>query len=235
VRRRLYEIFLDGHLLAAIALLVFILLHLKTRSVYVIGCLSVAVGMLLLQKILWFICFVYRNVGSGPSCRASIVTFPRSRGGDEVLQVRVKLKRPWKVKPCHFVYLSLPWLRSLGLGLFEAHPFMIAWSDENEGGTTIVLLVKCHRGFTRKLRLAKGSSRALIDGPYGSNRLQSLSRYDKVLFLADGIGIAAHLLPIRHLIHAHNDQTARVRRLSLVWLLETEGNLPFTPEYIIAG
>jgi hypothetical protein len=105
---------------------------------------------------------------------------------------------------------------------------MIAWSDEDETCTSIVLLVRCCRGFTRKLRVADRNNYAIIDGPYGSNRLQSLSRYDKVLFLADGIGIATHLLPIRHLLRAHEDQTARVRRLTLVWLLETEGILSFT-------
>ncbi|KAF2650671.1 hypothetical protein K491DRAFT_720533 [Lophiostoma macrostomum CBS 122681] len=190
--------------------------------------------MLLLQKVFWFLSLLYRNVGSGPPCRASVVRFPQSQADGEVLQVRLELKRPWIVKAGHFIYLSLPRLRSFGLGLFESHPFMIAWSQENKESTTIVLLVQCRRGFTRKLRLADGANYAVVDGPYGSHRLRSLSCYDKVLFMADGIGIAAHLLPIRHLLLAHDEQTARVRRLSLVWLLETKDQQCWAEEFLLA-
>lgn len=231
VRRHIYEIFLGGHLPAAIALLVLLLLHSNEKTAYLIFCLSIAGGMLLLQKVLWFGSLLYRNAGSGSFCRASIIRFPGSQGNNEAVQVRVELKRPWTIKPGQFIYLSLPRLRSLGLGFFESHPFMIAWSysdnDDGEncskGSTTIVLLVRCCRGFTRKLRLADRTSYAIVDGPYGSNMLRNLSDYDTVLFMADGIGIATHLLPIRHLLLAHDEQTARVRRISLVWLLETKG------------
>ncbi|PSN58686.1 hypothetical protein BS50DRAFT_450535, partial [Corynespora cassiicola Philippines] len=225
VRRRIYEIFLTSHLPATIALMVFVLVHLKKKSTYVICCISTAAGLLLLQKILWFINLVYRNFGSGPPCRASIVKFDQPQGSEEVVQVRVKLKRPWTMSPGQFVYLCLPGLRSMGLGFLEAHPFMVAWyyDDEKSATTTIVLLVRCFRGFTRKLQLASSNSYAIVDGPYGKNTLRKLSQYDKVLFLAHGIGIAAHLLPIRQLLLAHDEKTARVRRLSFVWLLETKG------------
>ena len=43
--------------------------------------------------------------------------------------------------------------------------------------------------------------------------------------MASGIGIAAHLLAIRHLLQAHEDKTARVRRISLLWFLEQPGKL----------
>lgn len=41
--------------------------------------------------------------------------------------------------------------------------------------------------------------------------------YDKVLFIANGISIATHLLSIWRLLVAHDEQTARIRRLSLIW------------------
>lgn len=52
VRRYIYEIFLGGHLPAAIALLVLLLLYLNAKSAYLIFCLLIAGGMLLLQKVL---------------------------------------------------------------------------------------------------------------------------------------------------------------------------------------
>ena len=64
-------------------------------------------------------------------------------------------------------------------------------------------------------------SSAIVDGPYG--QMQSLDKFDKVLFVASGVRIAAHLLSAKHLLEAHEDRSARVRRLSLVWFLETSG------------
>ena len=63
-----------------------------------------------------------------------------------------------------------------------------------------------------------------MDGLYGS--VESLEHFDKVFFVASGIGLAAHLLAIRYLIYAHNEKTSRVRRLSLLWFLETKGQFP---------
>ena len=60
-----------------------------------------------------------------------------------------------------------------------------------------------------------------MDGPYGHGA--ELDCFDKILFVASGIGVAAHLLAIRHLLQAHQDQTARVRRVSLLWFLEKTG------------
>ena len=71
------------------------------------------------------------------------------------------------------------------------------------------------------VRFCEAGTRIRVDGPYGS--VESLEQFDKVFFVASGIGLAAHLLAIRHLIQTHNDKTSRVRRLSLLWFLETEG------------
>ena len=102
---------------------------------------------------------------------------------------------------------------------------MIAWVSENEKGqaTTIILLVQCYRGFTRRLKIANTDLPALIDGPYGGLEADSLTKYDKILLMSNGIGIAAHLYTARYLLFAHNQQTARVRRLTVVWVLETQG------------
>jgi predicted ferric reductase len=169
--------------------------------------------------------FIYRNFGSGPSCRASTVRFPLSGPGDEVIQVWIDIKKPWNPRPGQFIYLSLPALRTLRLGILESHPFMVAWPTTDEKGQlkSIVLLVQAHRGFTRKLQLMNFTAPTIIDGPYGGAETQAMGNYDKILLLSCGIGLASHLSTARHLLLAHNQQTARVRRLTLVWLLETQG------------
>jgi predicted ferric reductase len=225
-RRRLYEFFLQVHAIASIALLVFLWLHIRGLNTYVLVCLSTAAFLFVLQKILWTIHCLYRNIGSGPRCQASVTRYSSDNHNEEVYQVRVDIKRPWNVVPGQFVYLSLPRARSLGLGLFESHPFMVVWAIENEGGQlkSIVLLVRSCRGFTRRLRLAQAKTTAIIDGPYGGTEAHELANYDKILLMSSGVGIAAHLHMTRYLLLAHNRQTARVRRLTVLWFLETSGS-----------
>ena len=74
------------------------------------------------------------------------------------------------------------------------------------------------------VKFCEASTRIRMDRLYSD--IESLEHFDKVFFIASGIGLAAHLLAIRHLIHAHNEKTSRVRRLSLLWFLETEGQFP---------
>jgi predicted ferric reductase len=110
--------------------------------------------------------------------------------------------------------------------------------DETTGLHTVVLLIRSERGFSRRLNdLSVAKSKAMIDGPYGGHNVQILESYDKILFMASGIGIAPHLLSMRHLLLAHDEQTARVRRLSLVWFLDTKGNLlrEFEEELVLTG
>ena len=103
---------------------------------------------------------------------------------------------------------------------------MIAWTDEILGqkSSDFQLLIQCRRGFSDRLRLCRHPSTVIVDGPYG--RETPLKDFDKVLFIAAGGGIAAHLLAIRQLLQAHEDRTARCRRLSLLWVLEHQGAPP---------
>lgn len=102
---------------------------------------------------------------------------------------------------------------------------MIAWAfhDEKDRLKSIVLIVQRRRGFTRKLGFTGTIMPAIVDGPYGGVDFKELARYDKVLLMSSGAGIAAHLYMTRHLLLAHNQQTARVRRLTLLWFLEMPG------------
>jgi hypothetical protein len=85
--------------------------------------------------------------------------------------------------------------------------------------------VRVQEGFSSLLKISGTGVPAIIDGPYGGGQYVALNQYDKVRSIANGIGIASHLLSIRYLMTAHDDQTARVRRLSVVWFLETKGML----------
>jgi NAD(P)H-flavin reductase len=114
---------------------------------------------------------------------------------------------------------------------------MIAWVVENDKGhaTTIMVLAQCYKGFTRRLQIANINASALVDGPYGGLEADCFTHYDKVLLMSNGIGIAAHLYTARYLLFAHNRQTARVRRLTLIWLLETQGMFTYSTHCIMLG
>ncbi|KAF2633016.1 hypothetical protein BU25DRAFT_87617 [Macroventuria anomochaeta] len=234
IRRMMYELFLQTHLLFSIAMLILVWLHISRLDAYLLSCLTVAASMLLVQKTLWVICTVRRNYGSGPLSRISVIRYPGPGLQKPVIQVRLDIKKSWTVKPGQYVYLTLPGLRSLGLGLFESHPFMIAWAVEDEQARlrTIVLLVQVRSGFTQKLQFANPLSRVIIDGPYGGNEAHAMAKYDKVLLMSSGIGIASHLDTARHLLLAHDRQTARVRRLTILWLLETRDDLQWAKEFL---
>ncbi|KAF1840098.1 uncharacterized protein K460DRAFT_296976 [Cucurbitaria berberidis CBS 394.84] len=236
IRRRMYEIFLQTHSLFAVASLILLWMHVRLLDTYLIVCLSTAASLYLLQKVSWLLYFLYQNFGSGPPCQASISRTLHSGRGEEVLQVRIATKKRWVVTPGQFVYLTLPHLRSLGLGMLESHPFMIAWATVDQEGkaTSIMLLVQSCRGFTRRLHLANTLTPALIDGPYGGAGLNSFNNYDKVLLMSSGIGIAGHLSTARYLLLAHDLRTARVRRLTMTWLLETQDQMRWAEEFLCA-
>jgi hypothetical protein len=180
-----------------------------------------------MQKISWLMFFLYRNIGSG-SNSASITRFQQLSPGAEVVQVRIDVKRPWVVAPGEYIYITLPRLRTFGLSILESHPFMLAWPqcDVNGKLKSIVLLVQLGQGLTRRLALSGPTTPVLVDGPYGGTETRMLANYDKILLVSSGIGLSAHLSIARHLLLAHDCQTARVRRLTLVWLLETQGICP---------
>lgn len=166
----------------------------------------------------------YRNMGSGPSSRAQVQYCQRGNAGSsEAVQLNLVLKRPWKVAPGQYVYLTIPRLAKHKMGPLQAHPYTVAWIETDEGTNqqTASFLIQCRRGFSSDVRQCVDGSSVILDGPYGGK--QKLDHYDKVLFMASGIGIAAHLMHIRHLLLSHDNQSARVRRITLIWFLDFGG------------
>ncbi|KAL9084618.1 MAG: hypothetical protein Q9165_007973 [Trypethelium subeluteriae] len=174
----------------------------------------------ILQYLLWLAYLVYRNWGS-KSATVSVVDVHARPGAEaQALQLRVRPKRPWRVKPGQYIYLNVPDASRYGLGHFQMHPYFVAWTPDPFAAQSheLDVLVQCRQGFSGNLLRCSGEVRTVIDGPYGGK--SKLKSYDKVLLLASGIGIAAYLLEVRALLQAHEDQSSRIRRITLVWLLE---------------
>ncbi|KAF2197905.1 hypothetical protein GQ43DRAFT_402090 [Delitschia confertaspora ATCC 74209] len=136
------------------------------------------------------------------------------------------LRRPWDVLPGQYLYLTLPSIPHYGIGYFQSHPFLIAWVD----GSDVTVLIQRGKGFSESIFTAQNRSSVLVDGPYGHS--PPLGEFDRVLFMASGIGIAAHLLSVKHLLEAHENQSARIRRLTLVWFLETSDQEAWAGQFL---
>lgn len=257
IRKRAYELFLFSHSCTVPAILVLLWFHVPSRSRLFYITTGASLGLWSFQKLAWLACLMHRNAwGQGGN---TMTIIPHQSGGAEVA---VHLRRSFYALPGQYIYISVPHTRSFGLGYLEAHPFYIAWqpllipinSPDFRGGhrreekfgrlrdevepapsgyvkDTIVLYVEAANGFTRRILQSNidGFS-VVVDGPYG--RPPSLDRFDKVLFIASGAGIAAHLLHIRYLVEAHNAQTARVRRITVCWLLQRDDEGAWAEAYL---
>ena len=104
------------------------------------------------------------------------------------------VKCSWKVLLRQFVYITI----LHGFSLIQAHPYIIAWVLDNKISLeqTIVFLVQTEQGFSSRLRLCSEATPVILNGLYGGAQHHCLGQYNKVLFIANGIGIASHLLSI---------------------------------------
>ena len=185
--------------------------------------LVVAVSCWLLQKAHLTYQWLRLNYFNAGRNEASIEHHDQGTLKVDALLLHVTLSRPMKVRYGQYVHISIPTVPHTLIGRLQSHPYLVAWADGDDckPSSTIALLVQCRSGFSNKLRLCQSPTRLSLHGPYGGS--QALELFDKVLFMASGIGIAAHLLAAQRLLQAHNCQTSRVRRISLLWFLDTEG------------
>ena len=221
IRRLAYEVFLKLHLMISVGIVVCLWLQTTNLSDFHTICLFVTTGLCCFERLIWFGHVVFsrlRNVD-----RITVVA-PQENASQDVTTIQVRSQRRRNITYRQHIFISVPAIPHSVVGRFQAHPYLVAWEEKEDSSQILTLLVAPRAGFSRKVRLCEAGTRIRVDGPYGC--VESLENYDKVFFIASGIGLAAHLLAIRHLIKAHNDKTSRVRRLSLLWFLETGGRSP---------
>lgn len=145
---------------------------------------------------------------------------------DGVVKMCISLPRPIKVEPGQYINL---WMPTISLWSWaQTHPFtVVSWSPERQG--TLELLVQPSRGFSfsarifRHIQPFKGASISFVSfytGPHGIS--QDVNTYESVLVVANGFGIATVVPYIRHMIYGYNVCTSQVRRIHLVWQVESD-------------
>ncbi|KAL5333669.1 hypothetical protein BJX70DRAFT_392011 [Aspergillus crustosus] len=228
LRQWSYEVFLRAHQMLAGLFVYGAWQHLQSQSPSRIY-LLVALGAFGLTLVLELITLLYCNgLFAGRGTPRAIVSFSTSESKEEApvvnaVHVRILLPRPVKVKAGQYINL---WMPSVSLcSWMQTHPFTVtSWSKGRQD--TMELLVKPHSGLTRDLLryapAAMGSSvsfRALFTGPHGVS--EEVSDYESILVLASGSGIAVAIPYLKEMIYGYNTCTSQVRRLHLVWQVES--------------
>ena len=172
-----------------------------------------------MQEALRLTLLVRNNFGPGTNEVTIGSTREDHKRGIHAVYLRIRTKRAWRCTAGDYLYVTLPDQVIDGWGLFQAHPYQIAWTEGSTQTRDIVLLVESQRSFSNGLRKGQAVKHsAILDGPYGVHH--DLTPYGKVLLLVSGIGIASVLAYARELL---KDANARKRRVSLVWLSESRG------------
>lgn len=219
VRKISYEFFLRTHQILAFLSGYVIWRHVHSASLLNRVILYVSTGIFCSITALQLFAVVYRNnLHRGSPPQAAIF---RVGGG---YKIRLMIPRRLKVQVGQYINL---WMPSIGFWSFlQSHPFVVTSCEEGDR-TMIELLVEPGKGFTSKLQRhtqygggseMERSRMALFTGPHGASA--PLGDFDRVLMVASGFGIVAHLPYLRHLIRGYNDFSSRTRRIHLVWQLE---------------
>lgn len=158
------------------------------------------------------------------------------------IRVNIEVARPWNFRPGQHIFLTIP-----SIGLWTSHPFSVAWSDEggqdsekgltldqmdlpSYHGTSFSFVVRRRAGFTNsfyqkaeKSPNGRISLRAFVEGPYGGST--GLESYGTVMLFANGVGITHQVPFVRDLIAGFANGTVALRRLCLVWVIQSPEHL----------
>lgn len=218
VRRLAFELFLKMHAILALALNGTLWVHFPLSQRFSVVCLGLASAIWVLDQSLKLARQLRQAFGVSRN-EASMTVM------DDATLLQVNVQHPWQVRHGQYVYLSVSNVPHSVIGRLQSHPYLIAWADGDckTPSQNITCLIASRRGFSNALRLCKTPTSIRMDGPFG--RTDDLSHFDKALLISSGIGIASQLLAVRQLLQQHDQRSARIRRVTLLWFLESESKL----------
>lgn len=209
--------------------------HLPTKSGPPKYYLWIALGILGLTSCLQLMALLYRNglfAGRGaPRALVSFIT-RKSEKDDTIVtaaRIRVLLPRPVHVEAGQYINI---WIPSVSLWSWaQTHPFtVVSWSRGKQD--SMELLVQPRHGLTADLVRHPSidanislSVLTLFTGPHGMS--EDVGNYESALLIASGFGVAATIPYLKKMIYGYNTCTLQVRRLHLVWQVDSIGEHTF--------
>ncbi|EHK98074.1 putative Ferric/cupric reductase transmembrane component 2 [Glarea lozoyensis 74030] len=236
LRHAFYETFKYLHIASAILAIIAVWYHLKIAGVPQIMLVYGVVAIWVAERTLRIVTLIYRNVGSGGS-KTLVEALPGN-----ACRVTIDMARPWTFKPGQHAYLYMP-----SIGLFQSHPFSVAWSEEAEKldneklamnrlevlemrKTTMSFIIRARTGFTAKLcKKAEASpdgkfyTKCFAEGPYGG--MHMMHSYGTVMLFAGGVGITHQVPHVRDLVAGYANGTVAARKIVLVWIIQSPEHL----------
>jgi len=225
------------HILLAILAVVGVWYHLDLKNLPQLKYMYAVVAAWGIEHVLRFLRLTYHNLGSGGT-KTLVEALPGN-----ACRVTVTMARPWSFKPGQHAYLYFPTISH-----FQSHPFSAAWSDEAEAAgsdeklpmdrqdvlamskTSMSFIIRARTGFTgslyKKAAACKDGrmlTRCLVEGPYGGHH--QMQSYGTVMLFAGGVGITQQVPHIRDLVVGFANGTVAVRRLVLVWIIQSPEHL----------
>ncbi|KAJ9124158.1 hypothetical protein QFC22_000955 [Naganishia vaughanmartiniae] len=205
IRNRCYEFWVVQHVASAILFLGFMYHHTQawlyswnylyaTTAVWFVSCLARGV-------------FTWTSTGLKPvKAEAEVLA-----GG--LVKLDIPTRSSWL--PGAHVFVRFP-----TINIIQCHPFTVAnipkKLENGQSAHTLSLLISPRAGITQsalaKANISGGRVPVMLDGPYGGIH-NSLSRHDRILLIAGGVGITFIIPQLCSLL----ENPRHVRRVDLTW------------------
>ena len=216
-----YEIFLRTHQGLAILCAYSIWQHVPAAKIFPRFYLYTSAASFAVTSVLQGWTILHRNGVFRHKPTSAAIT--HSHG---TVKIRMQLSRPLQVDPGQYINLWMPFVGFWSI--LQSHPFVVtSWADTPQ--TTLELFVQPRRGFTRELlhHARQGDRKniqwVMFSGPHGQS--VHMGKYEKVIMVADGAGIAAQLPHLKRLIYGHQARQVFTRRIHLVWQINDIGEI----------
>ncbi|RAL02846.1 ferric reductase family protein [Aspergillus ibericus CBS 121593] len=216
-RHMSYEFFVVQHIITFFGFIIALSYHLDTGTAptsqrYIYATAGIYLAALLLR----FIFYTYAN------SRPPHATLEALDGNATKIRITSRQIQNWQ--PGSHILLSLP-----RLGLQLSHPATIL-SIPSSHNNELILLLKAHKGFTKKLittakpldpesAATQRSYLALIDGPYHSSA-PDFTTFDSLLLIAGGTGVTFTLAHLLHVAHSATTGPLPLRQVLFLWVIK---------------
>ena len=220
-----YEFFVLQHIMTFFGLIIAIMMHLPSTALYSRTYIYIGIGIYCLDRVIRIVRSIYHNF------RPAWATLTAMDGATKI---RISSKQVKKWPPGSHIFISIP-----RVGFGQSHPATIV-SIPSSHGNDLILIMKSHRGFTKRIMtlanppitpIAGGFEQevelvpeqriALIDGPYGGSH-PDFATFDTVLLISASTGVTFTLSILLDIAHRASSLTSRlpVRNLEFVWVVK---------------
>uniref|UniRef100_A0A6T7H5I0 FAD-binding FR-type domain-containing protein n=1 Tax=Attheya septentrionalis TaxID=420275 RepID=A0A6T7H5I0_9STRA len=203
IRRLFFELFYHSHVILALAIIVFGLMH-------GVGIMGLPLAFWVLDLVMRYVIMAYVRYPH----KANIQLLPA-----DVIQLSFPKPPEFEYNPGQFVQICIP-----ALSFLQFHPFSLSSAPHQD---MVTIHIRVLGNWTNRLKTLASKVEEVdmwMEGPYGSLSvdLDNAERYKMVLLLSGGIGITPMQSICNSLIHQHTQIGRPLKKLYFVWSVRDE-------------